>query len=215
MVEISRHDLPDWVLPTDVLASRQDALDTVALVRELGLPRAGDATAGWAALGALAGILRVSDDGRHSSVIVDESGSRSPMSRWARALGFAPVALGLTRPPEAVSVLDVDAGGLDVVTRLHPGGCDAGDVDDVIGEASWALRPGGLLVLTLPLGPLVVPGAVGPAEVRGIVARAHGFGFVLVGETDGEVFARMVSACPSSSAADASSALVRLTFRRL
>ncbi|MDQ6715008.1 MAG: glycosyltransferase, partial [Actinomycetota bacterium] len=148
VVEMSRHDLPDWVLPTDVFAGRQDALDAMALVRELGLPRAGDASASWAALGALAAILRVSDDGRHSSVIVDESGSRSPMSRWARTLGFAPVALGLTRPPAAVSALDVDAGGLDVVTRLHPGGCDAGDVDDVIGEASWALRPGGLLVLT-------------------------------------------------------------------
>ena len=63
------------------------------------------AIAAWAALGALAAIVRVSDDGRHSAVIVDESGARSPLVRWARAIGFAPVELepdggaGLGRRP--------------------------------------------------------------------------------------------------------------------
>jgi hypothetical protein len=67
-------------------------------------------------------------------------------------------------------VLDVDTASLDVITRLHPGGCDAEDVDETISQASWALRSGGLLVLTVPLGPQGAEGAVGPADVRGIRA---------------------------------------------
>ena len=39
----------------------------------------GDPIAAWAALGAVAAIVRVSDDGRHSAVIIDESGARSPL----------------------------------------------------------------------------------------------------------------------------------------
>ena len=42
-----------------------------------------------------AAIVRITDgDGRRDAVIVDESGTKSPLSRWVRALGFAPVELG-------------------------------------------------------------------------------------------------------------------------
>src|SRR6476660_9540145 len=143
-----------------------------ALASKLGLPRGGDAVAAWAALGALAAVVRLGDDGHHSAVILDESGSRSPLARWARAIGFAPVELGLTGPRSSVAVLDVDTASLDVITRLHPSGCDADDADEALSQASWALRSGGLLCLTLPLGPATAEGAVGPAEVRGVLARA-------------------------------------------
>ena len=54
-------------------------------------------------------------------------------------------------------------------------------------QASWALRSGGLLIVTVPIGPPSAEGAVGPADVRGILARAHDLGFVLVGDLDGDV----------------------------
>lgn len=151
VVEIAPGDIPSRVRATDVLALDSDAVDAVAIARELGLPRR-RAGAAWAALGALAAVVRIRDDGHRSSVIVDESGSGSPLGRWARAVGFAPVELELTGQRAAVAVLDIDTASLDVITRLHPGGCTASDVDVAIGQASWALRSGGLLILTLPIG---------------------------------------------------------------
>lgn len=213
-IELTRTDLPDWVRPSDVLADAAEADEARAFARELGLPRGGDAVAAWAALGALAAVVRLGDDGHHSAVILDESGSRSPLSRWARAIGFAPVELELTGPRSSVAVLDVDTASLDVITRLHPSGCDADDVDEALSQASWALRSGGLLSITLPLGPATAEGAVGPVEVRGVLARAHDLGFVLVGDLDGEIGARMREASSGTHRADAAYALVRLTFRR-
>lgn len=214
LVELTRADLPDWLMPSDVLGDAADADEAAATARSLQLPRPGDATAAWAALGALAAIVRVGDDGRRHTVIVDESGARSPLSRWARAVGFAPVDLGLTRPRASVAALEVDPGALDVIARVHPGGCDADDVDETLGQASWALRSGGLLILTVPLGPAGADGAVGPADVRGITARAHDLGFVLVGDLDGDVNARMMRASASATASDTAYGLVRLTLRR-
>ena len=214
VLELTRADLPDWLMPTDVLGDGADADEAAATARSLKLPRPSDATAAWAALGALAAIVRVGDDGRRHTVIVDESGARSPLSRWARAVGFAPVDLGLTRPRTSVAALDVDPGALDVIARVHPGGCDADDVDETLGQASWALRCGGLLILTVPLGPAGADGAVGPADVRGIAARAHDLGFVLIGDLDGDVNARMMRAGAAATASDTAYGLVRLTLRR-
>jgi SAM-dependent methyltransferase len=207
-------DLPEWIRASDVLADAEDADEARAFARSLGLPRCADGIAAWAALGALAAILRVRDDGRRSAVIVDESGSRSPLSRWARAIGFAPVELDLTGVRSSVEVLDLDTASLDVIARLHPNGCDADDVDEALSQASWALRSGGLLCLTLPLGRSSAEGAVGPADVRGVLARAHDLGFVLVGDLDGEMTERMRRASSASTRADAAYALLRLTLRR-
>lgn len=207
-------DLPEWIRASDVLADAEDADEARAFARSLGLPRCADGIAAWAALGALAAILRVRDDGRRSAVIVDESGSRSPLSKWARAIGFAPVELDLTGVRSSVEVLDLDTASLDVIARLHPNGCDADDVDEALSQASWALRSGGLLCLTLPLGRSSAEGAVGPADVRGVLARAHDLGFVLVGDLDGEMTERMRRASTSSTRADAAYALLRLTLRR-
>jgi len=57
-------------------------------------------------------------------------------------------------------------------------------------------------------------GAVGPADVRGITARAHDLGFVLVGDLDGDVNARMMQASATATASDTAYGLVRLTLRR-
>jgi glycosyltransferase involved in cell wall biosynthesis/SAM-dependent methyltransferase len=213
-VELRRGDLPDWVRASDVLADGHDADDAKALARSLGLPRCSDGIAAWAALGALAAIVRVRDDGRRSAVIVDESGSRSPLSRWARAIGFAPVELELTGHRSSVEVLDVDTASLDVIVRLHPGGCDADDIDEAMSQASWALKSGGLLCVTLPIGHPGAEGALGPADVRAVLARSHDFGFVLVGDLDGDITGRMRSASDTSTRTDAAYGLLRLTLRR-
>jgi glycosyltransferase involved in cell wall biosynthesis len=215
VVEIGPTDIPERVRATDVLALDDEAVDAVGVARALGLPRPGEPVAAWSALGALAAILRIRDDGHRSTVIVDESGSGSPMGRWARAVGFAPVELELTGRRAAVEVLDVDTASLDVITRLHPGGCTASDVDHAVGQASWALRSGGLLVVTVPIGEDDPEFAVRAADVRGILARADDLGLRLVGDVDGDVLNRMREARGVAAGGDAPAyAVLRLTFRR-
>ncbi len=215
VVQLAPADVPERVRATDVLAVDADAVDAVGIARALGLPRPGEPVAAWSALGALAAIVRIRDDGHRSSVIVDESGSGSPMGRWSRAVGFAPVELELTGRRAAVEVLEVDTASLDVITRLHPGGCTASDVDHAIGQASWALRSGGLLVLTVPIGDDDPDFSVRPAGVRGIVARADDLGLLLVGDVDGDVLDRMRDARSEAAGDDAPAyAVLRLTFRR-
>ena len=215
MLSLTRVDLPEWVRSSDVLGDGADADDARAWARAYGLPRCADPVAAWAALGSLAAIVRLSDDGHRSAVILDGSGVHSPLARWARAIGFAPVEMVFPDNAASAAGLDVDAASLDVITRLHPNGCDSEDVDEVLSEASWALRSGGLISLTLPLGPASADGSVGPADVRALLARAHALGFVLVGDLDGDITTLMRAASEGSQGSDAAYALVRLTFRRL
>lgn len=225
-VELSRGDLPVWLRPTDVLEDGWQADEAKTAAKALGLPHVRDGIAAWAALGALAAVVRVADwapgagdEGRRAAVVVDESGSASPLGRWARACGFAPVDLGLTVVGGGYDLLDVDMGSIDVVARVHPGGCDATDIDEALSQAAWALRPGGLFVVTLPLGRPEDEDALGPADVRAMVARAHEQGYVLVGDLDGDVGWRMRAAGVAADATPgripgAAYGLVRLTLRR-
>ena len=215
VLSLTRVDLPGWVRSSDVLGDGDDADDARAWARAYGLPRCPDPVAAWAALGALAAIVRLSDDGHRSAVILDGSGVASPLARWARAIGFAPVELVFPDSATTAAGLDIDAISLDVITRLHPNGCDSEDVDEVLSEASSALRSGGLISLTLSLGPASADGSVGPADVRALLARAHALGFVLVGDLDGDIAPLMRAASEGSQGSDAAYALVRLTFRRL
>ncbi len=225
-VELSRADLPEWLRPTDVLEDGWQADEAKAVARRLGLPRARDGIAAWAALGTVAAIVRVADwapgagaEAGRAAVVVDESGSGSPLGRWLRAGGFAPVDLGLTVVGAGDDLLDVDMGSIDVVARVHPGGCDATDIDEALSQAAWALRSGGLFVVTLPLGRPGEEDALGPADVRAVVARAHEQGYVLVGDLDGHVGWRMRAAGIAADATPgripgAAYGLVRLTLRR-
>lgn len=219
-------DFPEWVRASDVLALDDEALDAQSLARELGLPRCSDAVSAWAALGAVAAILRIRDDGQRGAVIVDESGARSPFSRWVRELGFAPVELELTGSRSSVEVLDVDTASLDVIARLHPADVGSDDVDHAVAQASWALRSGGLLIVTLPIGEEDPQWAITPADIRGILARADDLGLVLVGDVDGDITERIRTASASArevraaqpqqsdSGANPAYGILRLTFRR-
>lgn len=210
-VDLTSRDLPEWVRPTDVLTAKVEADEVVSLARDLGLPRARGPIAAWAALGALAAVLRVRDGERRSSVIVDPSGPRSVFSRWARAIGYAPVALDATGS-------DIASGSLDVIARLHPQGCSSEDIDAVIGDASRVLGRGGLLTVTVPVGGSDASAAILPADLRALVARADSIGMALVGDLDrdigpllGSLHRRIETDRPGASTAYA---LVRLTLRR-
>ena len=97
----------------------------------------------------------------------------------------------------------------------HPGGCTASDVDHAVGQASWALRSGGLLVVTVPIGEDDPEFAVRAADVRGILARADDLGLRLVGDVDGDVLDRMREARGIAAGGGAPAyAVLRLTFRR-
>jgi SAM-dependent methyltransferase len=222
-LELVPADLPEELRACDLLAVDAEAVDAARLARELGLPRCGDPVAAWSALGALAAVVRLRDARRRTAVVVDRSGPGSPVAAWLRAIGFAPLELG---PPEGEAgrsgdsgedPLDVDTASLDVITRVHPGGCAAADVDATLHSASWALRSGGVLVLTLPVGDEDPEWAVRPADVRGVLARADDLGLTLVGDVDGSVTARMRRAATvaAASGGDAPAyGILRLTFRR-
>lgn len=207
-VDLAPADLPDWVRPTDVLARDDDAAAARALARSLGLPRRGSRVEAWAALGGIAAVLRVRDDGSRSSIILDRSGGVSPFLDWARAIGFAPV---VADPGDE---LDIEPESLDVMTRLHPADVEAGDVLDLFGQAAWALRPGGLLITTFALGPGSMPGMLGAADVRAVLAQADNAGLRLVGDLDGDLTATMRRAQKHARDPRAAYGLARLTWRR-
>lgn len=212
-LDLAPTDFPAWLHPTDVLAHDDEAERTGEFAATLDLPR-GDALADWAALGALQVLIRLQDEGRREALIIDTSGRGSPFVRWARAAGYAPAALELTGTRPSLSLLDVDAATIDLVTRLHPRDANASDIDETVTRAGWALRPGGLLCLTLSVGGIGWDAVGGAADLRAVVARAQDAGFVLVGDLDGDLTARLRHAARVSSEPDAAHALVRLTLRR-
>ena len=100
------------------------------------------------------------------------------------------------------------------------------DVDHAVAQASWALRSGGLLIVTLPIGEEDPEWATSPADIRGILARADDLGLVLVGDVDGDITERLRSASASArevrearpdqgdTGANPAYGILRLTFRR-
>lgn len=202
-------DLPEWVQPTDILRAHSEAVEVRTLARRLGLPFTTRKVAAWAALGALSAVLRVRDGNRRSSVIVDAAGPSSVFTRWASAIGYAPVALDPAL---------LDPASADVLIRLHPNGCTSADIDDTLSQASRLLRRSGLLCVTVPIGGPDVPAALLPADLRAVIARADALGLVLVGDLDRDlagVLTSIHSRVETDRAAPGrAQALVRLTFRR-
>lgn len=213
-LDLGRSDFPSWLRATDVLAHDDDASRARELVRDLGLPKGGDEITDWAALGALEVLIGMRDEGRREALIIDASGSGSPFGRWARAAGYAPVEVELSGARSSMSLLDVDTATLDFITRLHPDDASAADIDETLTQAGWALRAGGLLCLTLPVGGTGEDVVGGAADLRAVIARASDAGFALVGDVDGDLTARLRHASRVTSDPDAAHALVRLTFRR-
>ena len=213
-LDLGPADFPAWVRPTDVLVRQEETERAAEVVRDLRLRPSEDSIADWAALGALDVVISLADAGPRQALIIDASGHRSPFARWARSAGYAPVEVELRGQRSSMTLLDVDTATPDVVTRLHPDGAVASDVDETLTQAGWALRAGGLLCLTVPVGGDGEDVVAGAADLRAIIARADDAGFTLVGDVDGELTARLRRAAAVSAEPDAAHALVRLTFRR-
>lgn len=166
---------------TALLVDGADARAARRRARRLGLPRTLDDTAAWAALGGLAALLRVIDDGRRRAVVVDTAGPRSVFSRWAVTAGFEPVHVDVMRPEIVGTAIDPQS--VDLVARLHPHSSVAETVDADLARAAGALRRGGVVAITVRLGPAEV-GALSVADLRSLVARADEQGLALLGDLD-------------------------------
>lgn len=166
---------------TDLLTDGRVARDSRRRARRLGLPRTIDDTSAWASLGALAALLRVVDDGSRRAVVLDSVGERSTFSRWATSAGFAPLAFDVMRAD--VVGEQVAERSVDMVARLHPHSASAETVDEHLTRASWAVRRGGLICITMKLGPAHEHG-VCVADIRSLIARSADRGLKLVGQLD-------------------------------
>jgi len=213
-VEVHRADFPVWVRPSDLLSTEDEAQETTRLARDLGLPRARDPIAAWAALGALAAVVRLRTREGADAEVIDCSGNDSPFGAWLRATGHTPVEWTLPAADAPLDSVELDSGSCDVLTMLHPTDCDSDDIDQLLTQATWVLRRGGLLCFTLAAGSAAVPGAVAPADVRSVLARADARGLVLAGDLDGDITERLRGASLRGESLDAAYGIVRLTFRR-
>ncbi|YAL82527.1 hypothetical protein ACMYYO_11410 [Dermacoccaceae bacterium W4C1] len=215
---LPRHDAPLTLTPADLSTVPPSALLLEAsqaraarrVARSLGLPRALDASSAWAALGALSALVRIADDGRHRAVVVDPSGPRSVFSRWAHQAGFAPVALPVTDPQIAGESIEV--GSVDMVVLLHPRVVEPADLDLELAGAAAVVRPGGLICLTVQVGPSEV-GGLDVAGINGLLARAAEQGLTQVGHWDVEHSARARAALQAHPDRPAGLALVTLRRR--
>ncbi|TWE12126.1 hypothetical protein [Rudaeicoccus suwonensis] len=167
------------VRTTALLVDGDEARLARKAARRLGLPRTIDDASAWASFGALAALLRIVDDGRRRSVIVDAVGQRSVFSQWATKIGFAPVHSDVMRPQ--VVGTDVDAGSVDFVVRLHPHSAVVDTVDEDLAWAGSALRTGGLVSITVRLD-AAVAGGMSMADLRSLIARVDEQGLSLVGD---------------------------------
>ncbi|MBB2890709.1 hypothetical protein [Flexivirga oryzae] len=196
------------VRTTGLLLDGDEARLARKAARRLGLARTLDDTSAWAAFGALAALLRIVDDGRRRSVVVDTAGPRSVFTRWATKVGFAPLAVDVMRPEVVGSA--IDPGSVDLVVRLHPHSSDPTTVDEDLARGTAALRRGGLIIVSLRLGPRDA-GGVAVADLRSLIARADEQGLSLVGDLALEE-GRQANAVASAETGNFGLAL--LAFRR-
>jgi hypothetical protein len=146
---------PDPRPSNAVLRSARDVEESIAEVRRLGLPAAGDAVKNWDCLTALDAVLRATSP---SSAIFDAGGELySMILPWLFLYGYrnlvaGNVAFGQTqrRGPivyrhSDITKTDFAAGAFDAITCLSV--IEHGiDLDAYFAEMARILKPGGLLV---------------------------------------------------------------------
>jgi len=204
-------DVPRGVPPTDVLRTRADWQRAVVEARRLRLPRHRDLPKNWDALGAVAAVLQLADDGSRSARVMDAGSARySPVLPWLRLYG-------LGAEPESLLGINLEFGapvvrdgvtfryGDVTSTGLADGALDAVTCMSVIEhgvpllgfitESARVLRPGGVLTMSTDYdhhppdthglsaygGPVRI---FGPDDLREMVAMADDVGLDLVGDLD-------------------------------
>lgn len=164
--------------------------------------------ADWAALGVL-DCLDLVDVGTARTVVVDQSGPRSPVRRWIRGRGHDVVEACVAGPEATWAALDLAGASVHLISQVHPADVPAADLSVVLADASVVLVPRGIVVVTAvltadPAEPFGAP------EVRRLVSAASDRGLDLVGDLDGDLL-RGLRTDPD---VDGPYGLVRLAFTR-
>ncbi|WP_432570925.1 glycosyltransferase [Kineococcus sp. SYSU DK005] len=212
----ARRPVPSGVPRTGVLQDAAEVADALAQARRLHLPAHPDAPKNWDALGAVAAVLTLADDGSRSARVLDAGSARySPVLPWLRLYGFgaergalAGINLEFGAPVHRDGVEfrhgDVTDTGLpdaslDAVTCMSV--IEHGvPVPEFLAETARVLRPGGVLCLstdydadppdTSGVSAYGAPVRIfSPADVRELVAQADGVGLELLGELSEQVLA--------------------------
>ncbi len=202
---------PSSVPPTGVLQDAAEWRRAVAEARSLRLPLHRDRPKNWDALGAVATVLDLADDGSRTASVLDAGSARySPVLPWLRlyGLGSGPsrligINLEFGKPVRRDGVLfragDATATGLadaslDAVTCMSV--IEHGvPLRPFLAECARILRPGGVLVVSTDYDedPPDTTGVTAygtpvhifsPAEIRSFVADAATLGLALVGDLD-------------------------------
>jgi SAM-dependent methyltransferase len=201
--------LPRSVAPTGVLGTTAQWQRAAAEARGLRLPLHHDRPKNWDALGAVAAVLDLADDGSRTARVMDAGSARySPVLPWLRlyGLGAEPgsllgINLEFGRPTTRDGVLfrygdvtdtGLPAGSLDAVTCMSV--IEHGvPVEGFLQETARVLRPGGVLCLSTDYdaSPPSTAGLTaygspvrifGPGDVAALVASAGRTGLELVGD---------------------------------
>jgi SAM-dependent methyltransferase len=202
-------DVPHGVAPTDVLRSRAAWEAAVREARRLRLPLHHDRPKNWDALGAVAAVLQLADDGSRRARVLDAGSARySPVLPWLRLYGFgdAPESLlglnlefgapvlrdGVTFRYGDITRTGLGDGALDAITCMSV--IEHGvPIDGFLAESARVLRPGGILTLSTDFDcdppdtagrtAYGVPVRIfGPADIKDLVSMAQGFGLDVVGD---------------------------------
>jgi SAM-dependent methyltransferase len=208
--------VPTSVPSTGVLRTRAEWEKAVAEARHLRLPLHRDRPKNWDALGAVAAVLALADDGSRGARVMDAGSARySPVLPWLRlyGLGSEPGSLlginlefgvptlrdGVEFRYGDVTATGLGDGSLDAVTCMSV--IEHGvPVEPFLAETARVLRPGGVLCVstdydqnppdTASLTAYGTPVRIfDPAQIRELVAAADRVGLELVGELTDEALA--------------------------
>ncbi|WP_432542506.1 glycosyltransferase [Kineococcus sp. SYSU DK002] len=208
--------VPSGVPRTGVLHDAAEVADAVAQTARLRLPAHPDAPKNWDALGAVAAVLTLADDGSRTARVLDAGSARySPVLPWLRLYGLGRqrgslaginLEFGSTVHRDGVEFRRGDVtdtglpdGSLDAVTCMSV--IEHGvPIAGFLTETARVLRPGGVLALSTDYDqdPPDTTGVTAygapvkifsPADLRDLVALAARVGLDLVGELTDEVLA--------------------------
>jgi glycosyltransferase involved in cell wall biosynthesis/SAM-dependent methyltransferase len=212
----SRRPVPSGVPRTGVLHDTAEVADALAQTKRLRLPAHPDAPKNWDALGAVAAVLTLADDGSRTARVLDAGSARySPVLPWLRLYGLGGergalaginLEFGATVHRDGVEFRHGDVtdtglpdASLDAVTCMSV--IEHGvPITGFLAETARVLRPGGVLALSTDYDQdppdttgITAYGApvriFSPADLRDLVATASALGLDLVGELTDEVLA--------------------------